>query len=69
MAELTLESLAARLEVVETRLAELTRSTVRPGTGNWDAAEKAMRELEDFDFDACREQREYDLKHAKDHLK
>ena len=64
-----LESLAARLEVVETKLAELTRSAVRPGTGNWDAAEKAMRELEDYDFDACREQREYDLKHAEDHLK
>ena len=41
---------------------------IRPGTGDWDAAARAVRELEDYDFDAWREQREYDLKHANDHL-
>jgi hypothetical protein len=39
-----------------------------PGTGDWDAALKAVEELEDYDFDAVQRQREYDLKHAKDHL-
>jgi hypothetical protein len=51
-------------------LSEETRSTIRPGTGDWEAAEKAARELREsgYDFDAWREQREYDLKHANDHL-
>ena len=49
-------------------LEEDTRSTIRPGTGDWDAAMKAVQELEDYDFEAFRQQREYDLKHAKDHL-
>lgn len=41
-----------------------------PGTGDWEAAAKAAQELREsgYDFDAWREQREYDLKHAKDHL-
>jgi hypothetical protein len=45
-------------------------STIRPGTGDWEAADKAARELREtgYDFDAWREQREYDLKHANDHL-
>ena len=34
----------------------------------WDAAMQAARELEDYDFDAWRRQREYDLLHANDHL-
>ena len=67
MNELTLESLAKRVEALEKQVAELTRPVIR--TGNWDAVEKALRELEDYDFDAWREQREYDLKHAEDHLK
>lgn len=40
----------------------------RPAAGNWDAALKAVEELEDYDFDAVQRQREHDLKHAKDHL-
>lgn len=39
-----------------------------PGSGSWDDAMKAVAELEDYDFDACRKQREYDAQHAKDHL-
>jgi hypothetical protein len=39
----------------------------KAGTGDWDAAMKAARELEDYDFDAYRRQREYDLQHARDH--
>ena len=34
----------------------------------WAAAARAARELKDYDYDAWREQREYDLKHANDHL-
>ncbi len=51
-------------------LDEDTRSTIRPGTGDWQAAEKAAQELREsgYDFDAWREQRDYDLKHANDHL-
>lgn len=41
---------------------------VIPGTGDWDAAMQAARELEDYDYDAVRRQREYDLLHAGDHL-
>ncbi len=49
---------------------EELRSTIRPGTGDWEAAEKAARELREtgYDFDAWREQRDYDLKHAQDHV-
>ncbi len=70
MAELTLEALARRIEALERIVADFTRpSVIRPGTGDWDAAAKAIRELEDYDFDAWREQRKFDLKHAEDHLK
>ena len=43
---------------------------VRPGTGDWDAAARAAQELRDtgYDFDAVQRQRDYDLKHANDHL-
>ena len=49
-------------------LEEETRSTIRPGTGDWQAAMKAVEELEDYDSDAVSRQRDYDRKHAKDHL-
>lgn len=73
MTEMTLEALARRVEALERQVAELARVAplppgFRPGTGDWDAAAKAVRELEDYDFDAWREQREYDLKHANDRL-
>jgi len=52
---------------VEIIVQEEPMPAVIPGTGGWDAAMQAARELEDYDFEAWREQREYDLKHAKDH--
>lgn len=52
---------------VEIIVLEETPPPVTPGTGDWDAALRAARELEDYDFDAVRDQREYDLKHADDH--
>jgi hypothetical protein len=45
---------------------EESAAEVRPGTGDWDAAAQAVRELTDYDFDAWREQREYDRRHASD---
>jgi hypothetical protein len=45
-------------------------SNIRPGTGDWEAAEKAAQELREtgYEFDAWRAQREFDVKHANDHL-
>lgn len=34
----------------------------------WRAAAEAVRGLTDYDFEAWRKQREYDVKHAKDHV-
>ena len=53
---------------VEIIVLEEPAPTITPGTGDWEAARKAVEELGDYDFDAWREQREYDLKHANDHL-
>jgi len=41
---------------------------IQPGTGDWDAAFRAAQELENYDFEAFRRQRDYDLAHARDHL-
>ena len=73
MTQLTLESLAARVEALERKVAELARSaapTVRPGTGDWDAFAKAAAALRaTYDFDAIRDQDACDLRHANDHLR
>ncbi len=53
---------------VEIIILEEATSTITPGTGDWEAALKAVQELEDYDFDALQKQHEYDLTHAKDHL-
>jgi hypothetical protein len=41
---------------------------IRPGTGDWDAAARAVRDLAGYDFDAWREQRDLDRRHASDYL-
>jgi hypothetical protein len=38
------------------------------GTRRWAAAAEAIRGLDGYDFDAWREVRDYDFKHAHDHL-
>ena len=53
---------------VEIIVLEEPAPTIAPGTGDWDAAMKAVEDLEDYDFDAVQRQREYDRAHAKDHL-
>ena len=72
MTQLTLELLAERLEALERKVAELTRSAApagRPGTGDWGAFAKAAAALRTtYDFDAIRDQDECDLRHANDHL-
>jgi hypothetical protein len=44
---------------------------VQPGTGDWEAAARAAKALREsgYDFDAWREQREFDRQHAEDHLR
>lgn len=44
-------------------------TAIRPGTGDWEAAARAAKELREtgYDFDAWREQREFDTKQA-DHF-
>jgi len=37
-------------------------------TRRWSAAAQAVRELQDYDFEAWREQRDFDRQHADDHL-
>jgi hypothetical protein len=39
-----------------------------PGSGDWAALEEASRELDGYDLDAWRRQRDYDLQHTKNHL-
>ena len=53
---------------VEIIVREEPLAAITPGTGDWDAAMQAVEELEAYDFDAWQKQREYDLKHAQDHL-
>ncbi|HEX4588428.1 MAG TPA: hypothetical protein VH120_00750, partial [Gemmataceae bacterium] len=44
---------------------------VRPPTVDWETAKQAAQRLREsgFDFDAYREQREFDQEHAEDHLR
>ena len=72
--ELTLESLAKRVETLESELARIRGerkivSAIRPGTGNWDAAFKAIEELEDYDYEALPEQNRIDLLDAENRHK
>ncbi len=41
---------------------------IRQDAPNWDAAMQAASELRNYDFDAWRTQREFDLQHATDHV-
>jgi hypothetical protein len=71
MAELSLESLAKRVETLEHIIAELREPVFRPATGDWDSAAKAaaeIRESQGFDFDALRKQDQCDLQHNNDHI-
>ena len=54
-------------EGTQVRVEPLTGAMVA-GAANWDAALQAARELTDYDFDAWRQQRDYDRQHANDHL-
>lgn len=49
---------------VEIYVHEVQPATAVPGTGDWDAAARASQELRetDYDFDAWRSQRDYDLR-------
>jgi hypothetical protein len=49
-------------------LDEESAADSKSGATDWDDAMRAVDELQDYDFDALRRQRECDLQHAKDHL-
>jgi hypothetical protein len=55
---------------VEIIVQEAQPACVAPGTGDWEAAARAAQELREtgYDFDAWREQREYDQKQARNRL-
>jgi len=55
-------------KTVEIIILDDTAPAILPGSGDWETALQAVAELEDYDFDAFRRQRAYDLQHAKDHL-
>jgi hypothetical protein len=72
MPELTLESLAARVEVLERAAMPPNAIPLKngyyviPGTGDWAAAEEAAKRLaETYDFDAYRDQHEVDMRDAR----
>ncbi len=71
MPELTLESLAARVEALERAAMPPNAIPLKngyyviPGTGDWEAAFKAVAELGDYDFDAFRDQHEVDMRDAR----
>lgn len=44
------------------------RDDETPPADRWAAAAAAVKALSDYDFDAAAEQREFDAKHATDHL-
>jgi hypothetical protein len=52
---------------VEIIVREEAVSEIAPGTGDWDAAQRAAQNLREtgYDFDAWREQRELDLRCAQ----
>lgn len=56
MAELTLESLAKRVEALEQIVAAQQRRerkiVITPGTGDWEAVAEGLKQLKDYDFDA-----------------
>jgi len=57
-------------KTVEITIQEEATCGITPGTGDWDAAERAARALREtgYDFDAWQQQRDFDTKHANDHL-
>jgi hypothetical protein len=57
-------------KTVEIIIQEEADPRITSGTGDWEAAEAAARRLREtgYDFDAWREQRDFDAKHATDHL-
>jgi hypothetical protein len=61
--------LGLRVEII-VRVEGTADSTgsVQPGTGDWAAAQRAVDELQGYDVDAWQDQREFDRRHAGDHL-
>ena len=41
---------------------------IKPGTGDWEAMRAAVEQIQDYDFDAIKDQFACDIEHANDHL-
>ena len=56
--------------MVEIVVREDALPEITPGTGDWETAERAARNLREtgYDFDALQQRREVDLTYADDHL-
>lgn len=68
-ATLTLPELQPFLgKTVEIIVRERNDATISPGTGNWQALQETAEQLEDYDFDAWRLQRERDQQHVVEPL-
>ena len=47
---------------------EANRPAITPGTGDWSALEAVANELEGYDFDAWRKERDFDKLHAEERV-
>src|SRR4051812_32799855 len=45
---------------------EVAIATVKPGSGDWSAWAAPLTELADYDFDAWKAQRDYDVQHSNE---
>ena len=55
-------------KMVDIIVRESEHPTVQLGTGDWSAWSAAAADLEDYDFDAWKSQREFDIQHMDKHL-
>lgn len=55
-------------KTVDIIVRESGRPTITSGTGDWSAWPTAASDLEGYDFEAWKTQRECDLRHTDDHL-
>ena len=55
-------------KTVDIIVRETDRPAIMPGTGDWSAWPAAAADLEGYDFEAWKSQRDFDAQHADDHL-
>lgn len=55
-------------KTVDILVREADGPPITPGTGDWSTWPAALIDVDGYDFDAWKSQRELDLQHANDHL-